>query len=148
MINEIKIEGQIYGKERPELKTFQNGTIYFRFSIQHEGMVGQWKKKFFLNVNLFGQLAERFNQEDAWVKGRTVVVKGALSIDSKKDQSGAWKSYTSVACTELSFKGDGQVKPPESTQKPPAQSLPKPLPKKETVDDSALVSGEGDYYPQ
>ena len=79
MINEIKIEGTICGKERPQLRTFPSGDLYFRFSLMWLGQINGRNSKSFFTIVLHGADAEKFDQANAWKQGQPVYVEGFIN---------------------------------------------------------------------
>lgn len=129
MINRIEVEGNLCGKERPELKTWQSGDCYLRMSIVWEGEILGRKSKSFFNVVLRGKLAEDFNASDMWARGRRVIVSGVLN---------AWKSktnsyYTDIICLKLQFPGSSASAHPAPAGSTTAPKVPAKAPQAPTT---------------
>jgi len=148
MINDIKIEGEICGKERPELRTFPSGDLYLRFSIMWQGIINSRNSKSFFTVALYGQIAEQFNVKNLWQRGRTIRVEGSLNSWASKEG----KRYTDIICRKLEMLGSKPAATqPVSTQKqavtnptsiPKPQTSPAQIEKGDVGDSLDVVSDE------
>ena len=155
MINDIKIEGEICGKERPELRTFPSGDLYLRFSIMWQGIINSRNSKSFFTVVLYGQIAEQFNVKNLWQRGRTIRVEGSLNSWASKEG----KRYTDIICRKLEMLGSkpeptqlAPVQTPKPAPKPtvappPIQQPKKEEPKVETIDTGFDVADDEEYIP-
>ena len=116
MLNEIKIEAEIVGKEVPGHRTYTSGDIYYRFSIMWKGTLAGRVKISFFNIVLHGSMAEQFYASWIWSKGRKVLIHGALSIW----KSGENRYFTDIVAIKIETIGSA-----------PKKEEPKPKPKVE-----------------
>jgi single-stranded DNA-binding protein len=117
MINEIKIEGRICGKNKPELKQFESGDHYTRFSIQWKGSRNGRNLQSYFSIVMYGKLALDFCGQNIWDKKPDVQILGMIT-------SRVWegKNYFDIICNQIKIIGYTPAPAKQAAPaKPPAQ---------------------------